>query len=232
MKIGVVIICRFNSTRLHGKILKEINGKPILGYIIETLLTIFDKSDLVIATSNEKSDNIIEKYCNDKFLKCYRGDLMNVSKRFLDASLNSDFDYSIRINGDNLFLDKDLIYKLIQIAKNGDFDFISNVKGRTFPKGMSVEVVKIETFKKAINEFTDPDDFEHVTKYIYENEEKFNCYYHYNHRVPQAAGIQLAIDTIEDFEVASKILEYYKGNHTELGLEELFNIKNEVENND
>ena len=64
MKIGFIILCRYNSTRLPGKILKEINGKPIIQYIVDSLLNITSTGNIVVATSGQKSDNPISDYCN------------------------------------------------------------------------------------------------------------------------------------------------------------------------
>lgn len=230
LKIGVIILCRYNSSRLPGKILREINRKPILEYIVEKIQTVLDRSEIVIATSNEVHDDPIEIYCNNNLINCYRGDLNNVAERFLQASLEYKFDYSIRINGDNIFIDSLCLKQLIEVARSNKYEFISNVKERTFPKGMSIEIVKIEKYKEWIRKFTSMDHFEHVTKYIYEHEQEVDAYFHFNTRVPEAAGEQFAIDTITDFSMAKDILNLHKGSHLEIGLEELIKLKLKVKN--
>ena len=226
--IGAVVLCRYNSNRLPGKILKTINSKPILGYIIEKLLTVFERSNIVVATSIENTDEPIVQYCENNSIQYYRGSLKNVSQRFMKASLEYGFDYSVRINGDNLFIDLEIMHKMLHLIKENNYDFISNVKGRTFPKGMSIEIVSMDSYQNCIESFTTEAHYEHVTKYLYENEENLKTFYFYNERFPEAGGEQLAIDTEKDYEVAKQILERFSGNHIELGLEQVFKLKKEL----
>lgn len=226
--IGAIILCRYNSSRLPGKILRKVNNKPILEYIVEKLLTIFDRSNIIVATSTEESDDPIIEYCECNSINYYRGSLNNVAQRFLDASLENQFDFSVRINGDNLFLDTEIIRFLLTKTQNNNYDFISNVKGRTFPKGMSVEIVNVNTYKEYINLFTTDAHFEHVTKYLYENDEDLDTLYISNERFPEAAGEQLAIDTIDDYRNAKEIFKIFTGDHRDLGLERVYKLKKQI----
>ena len=87
MKIGFVIICRYNSSRLPGKILMEINGKSILQYIIERLSLVVPENNIVVATSEEKTDNPIAEYCIKNKINVFRGSLDNVALRFLNCGI-------------------------------------------------------------------------------------------------------------------------------------------------
>mgnify|MGYP001373838092 CR=1 FL=1 len=89
---GIIVLCRYNSSRLPGKILKEINGKTILSYIHERLSMINLNLEITIATSNLDSDDIIEDYCLKKKYKYFRGSLSNVSKRFLECGIKSNYE--------------------------------------------------------------------------------------------------------------------------------------------
>ena len=116
MKIGLIILCRYNSSRLPGKILKQINGKEILTYIYERLLLSNYSNQIVVATSNNSDDDIIEEFCKTNQINCYRGSKDNVAQRFLDCATAFRFDYAVRINGDNILLDSHLIDKLVEIS--------------------------------------------------------------------------------------------------------------------
>lgn len=206
MKVGIIILCRYNSTRLPGKILKKIRGKSILGNIYERLQTSKVVHEIIVATSQESSDDIISDYCNDQSIPCFRGDLNNVSKRFLDCALSNDLDYAIRINGDNIFIDVDTLDQLVLDATSNNLHFCSNVPGRTFPYGMSIEVVNTDFYSKCYKEFTNPDHFEHVTKYLYDHCDKTDDFhFHKNTIYPELQGVQMAVDTLEDFEKARAI---------------------------
>ncbi len=198
--IGIIILCRFNSKRLPGKILKEIDGKFILQHIIDKIKSVSDIQHIVVATSTEKTDDPIEAFCKKNNINIFRGSLNNVAERFLMAAKKFNFDYATRINGDNFFIDIYTLKEMLKIANENDFDFVSNVKNRTFPKGMSIEIVKTFFFEKQMKKFNKPDYFEHVTLYLYEHDKNQNFHYYYNTKLPEAAGIQMAIDTTDDFE--------------------------------
>jgi spore coat polysaccharide biosynthesis protein SpsF len=206
MRIGFIILCRYNSSRLYGKILKEIQGKTILQYIVDSLSCIVDKSNIVVATSKEETDNPIANYCVNNDIQLFRGELNNVSKRFKDCANNYKFDFATRINGDNIFVDQETIKEMLAITKTNNFDFVSNVKNRTFPKGMSVEIVRVNHYNEKYKDFNSEDDFEHVTIYLYRHDENEKYYYHYNEKCKDAAGVQFAIDTPEDFKRAERII--------------------------
>ncbi len=207
MKIGFIILCRYNSSRLPGKILKKIEGKEILQYIVDSLSNITNNSNIIVATSTQESDNPIFEYCIEKNIQVFKGDLNNVSKRFMDCANNYNLDYATRINGDNIFVDQETITEMLKITELNNYNLISNVKNRTFPKGMSVEIVNTEHYNKKYKTFSSPNDFEHVTINLYNNDENENYYYFYNTKCPESAGIQLAIDTQEDFDTASQIIK-------------------------
>ena len=120
MIVGAIVICRYNSSRLPGKILKEINGKPILTYIIERLRCVNKIDDIVVATSDEATDQPIVDFCIKEGIKYYRGSLLNVADRFLRCSIENGFDYSIRVNGDNMFLDHRVVSEMIDIVLKYD----------------------------------------------------------------------------------------------------------------
>ena len=226
--VGIIILCRFASSRLPGKILRRINGKTILQYIYERLCHVGAANNIVVATSEESSDDPIVEFCNNNDIQVYRGPLNNVAKRFLSCSLKFCNDYTTRINGDNLFVDIESVRDMISIAKKGKYDFISNVKKRTFPKGMSIEIIRTSYYKKCYENFSNGSHFEHVTLPLYENDNDKSHYYYFNTICPKAAGIQLAIDTIKDFETAEKIIANFSRNHRTYGLKDIYKFYSEL----
>ncbi len=225
MNIGFIILCRYNSRRLPGKILKKINGKPILQYIIERLQTVINSNNIVIATSEEETDDPIESYCLNNNINLFRGSLENVSGRFLACAENYGFDFATRINGDNFFMDASTLREMIKITCTGKYNFVSNLKGRTFPKGMSIEIVRTDFYKDKFQQFSSNDDFEHVTLNLYQNESESDKFYHYkNTQCPEAGGIQLAIDDQDDFHLAEQIIHTFAEDHTRYGLNEVFQL--------
>jgi len=232
MRIGFVIICRYNSNRLPGKILKEINGKPIIQYIIERLQKITSSEKIVVATSENESDDPIINYCKENSINYFRGSLNNVAERFLLCSEAFSFDYSVRINGDNIFIDINSFKEMIEITMMNKYKFISNVKNRTFPKGMSIEIVKTEYYREMYNVFETKDHYEHVTLFLYSQDNKEEHFYFFNKICPEASGIQLAIDDLDDFKLAEKIIGSFKMNHTNYNLAEIYPIYKNIRLND
>ncbi len=217
MKTGFIIICRYSSTRLPGKILKEIAGKPIIEYILDRIKRVTTSEHIVIATSNEDSDLPIVNWCKTNNVEVYCGSLENVSKRFLDCAKAFEFDFAFRINGDNLFTDADLLREAYELSQLKQYSFISNVHQRTFPKGMSVEGVDVNLYATAYPDFTD-NDKEHVMTYFYRHLNQFKYYFIYNTNHPEMAGLQLAIDTPEDFMLATKIAAHFTNEQADYGL--------------
>lgn len=222
---GIIILCRYNSSRLPGKILKEINGKTILSYIHERLSMINLNLEITIATSSLESDDIIEDYCLKKKYKYFRGSLSNVSERFLDCAVKNNYENLVRINGDNLFLDFQLVEKMILDFEKNQYKFMSNVKKRTWPKGISVEIVNVNYYKNSIDSFNE-DDREHVMTYFYRNSNKDTKFIYNNIKIE--SNLDFAIDTYEDFILANKIIDKMKKNHTEYNYLDIINIANQI----
>ena len=224
MKIGVIILCRFDSTRLYGKALKKINNKPILEWINLFINNSQDIDEICIATSDEKSDDIIEAFCNKKNIKCYRGSKNNVALRFLSCAKQLNLDYAFRINGDNLFVEPTLLTQMVATIREQPFDFVSNVDGRTYPFGMSIELLKVSFFEYIYNEFDNERHFEHVTLFLYENLDLGKRKNIKNEKWKYLPGVHLAIDTMEDFKKAENIFERAKGDYKKIN----FSFLNEM----
>ena len=218
---GVIILCRYNSRRLPGKILKVINNKPILKYIHERLELIKSEVKIVVATSELKSDDIIEQFCKLNSIECFRGELHNVSKRFLDCAEHFNLNTAIRINGDNLFTDSNLIDEMLNYYNENTLNFLSNVKGRTWPKGISIEIVNTKFYKSNIIYFNEKDK-EHVMTFFYRNKKQNVKFLKNKHKTN--TKINLSIDTLNDFEFAKSIISLMEKNHTEYNFKDIINF--------
>lgn len=229
MKVGVVVLSRYNSSRLPGKALKEIKGKPVLTYILERLQKVFNKENIVLATSGEITDEPIVTYAKNKGVNYYKGSLSNVSERFYEAAMVNKFDYAVRINGDNIFVDTDLLLELKLLAETDKYDFISNVKGRTFPKGMSIEIVRTSYYGKLLSKINTSSKYkEHVTLYLYEKISEKGHFYKYNTELRELEGIQLALDVQEDFERTCRIIEEFTKPHIHYNLMDICEILKKI----
>ncbi|BBL87588.1 hypothetical protein VroAM7_02410 [Vibrio rotiferianus] len=204
MKVGAIILARLTSSRLPAKGLRFINDKVILKHISDAINQCEYINEVIVATSTNLEDDDLEVFCKNNNIECYRGSLDDVAGRFLSAANKYDLSYAVRINGDNIFVNPALIDDICLIAEQG-YDFISNVPDRTFPKGMSVELVRVKRYQELYEKFTNSSHFEHVTAYLYEQEKCLSHHYVQNLKIPEASGVQLAIDTQYDLELAKLV---------------------------
>ncbi len=221
---GIVILSRYNSSRLPGKALLKIKDKTILEYIVERLNQVVRLSDIVIATSDEESDDPIAEFAAETGIGLFRGSLDNVAERFYEAAKSRGWDFATRINGDNIFVDTLVLSQMLALADTGQYDFISNVKGRTFPRGMSVEIISLPYYESLLPVINRSAAYrEHVTLLLYEHEVGKHFYY-LNEKLPQASGIQMALDTVEDVERTKQIISRFTKDHWTYNLEDILII--------
>ncbi len=224
MNTGIVLLCRHDSNRLPGKILREIRGRTVLGHIVDRIRRAASEHPLVVATSTATSDTPIADYCRRAGIECFRGTLEDVAGRFLACAELKNWDFAVRINGDNLFLDPDTLRAMLAVVDTDLFDLVTNVPGRTFPHGMSVEIVRTTFYADAMDRIKDPFHREHVTSWLYVNPDIGRRYVFENRSCPAAAGAQLALDTHEDLALAQRIMSRAGSNPAALGLKAIYEL--------
>ena len=112
---------------------------------------------------------------------------------------------------------------MIEISQTEDYDLVTNVPQRTFPFGVSVEILDTNFYDKIYKEISRSDDREHVTTYIYRNMSKYNVYTYFSNR-KEYHGVHLALDTEKDLEIITKIIKSFKKNHREYDLQSIVKI--------
>ena len=137
-----IIQARLSSKRLNGKVLKKIQKKELLKLVFERTITSKKIKKIIIATSTNKSDDKIVKFCRKKKIDFFRGDLNDVWHRFIEIlKLNKEKSF-VRICADSPFIHNQLLDKAIQIFKKNKYDIVTNVFPRSYPKGQSIEIFK------------------------------------------------------------------------------------------
>ena len=148
--IGCIIQARMGSARLPGKVMKKIDGeKPTISYLIEQLEFCKSFDDVVVATTNLKEDDVIEKHVRNMRIKVYRGDPLNVLDRYYNCAKINSYNTIVRITCDNPFVDPILVDKIVTTFSEGTFDYVSNTIDRTFPHGTEVEVFSYSALERA-----------------------------------------------------------------------------------
>ena len=210
-KIVASIQVRLNSERLPSKVLKKINGKPLLGYLIDRLGKSKFIDQIIVATSINKENDLIEDFCEKEGISCYRGSENDVLSRTTESLISAKATYGVEVYGDCPLIDPEIVDFVINdfLMSSEDFDFVGNNLETTFPPGMEVEIFKMSALLKANKQVIDPKIREHGTLFIRQNPNLFKIK---NLSAPnkwKRPELEIEVDTQEDFEVISNILEHF-----------------------
>jgi spore coat polysaccharide biosynthesis protein SpsF len=166
---------RMSSSRLPGKVMLPLLGKSLLYRMIERLQMIRHKALVVIATSEDANDDIIEQEANALGVPCYRGSLNNLLDRHYQAAKKYNADIVLKIPSDCPLIDPRIIDEVLDYYFDhaGEFDYVSNLHPATFADGNDVEIMTMACLEKTWREATKTLELEHTTPYIWENPEKF-----------------------------------------------------------
>ena len=169
-----ILQARVSSSRLPGKVLKPILGRPMLQLQLERLARCRSIDRLVVATSTEDSDDPIVSLCKDIGVDTFRGSLTDVLDRFYQAAQQYRPDIIVRLTGDCPLADPHLIDDGIDYFLSHGLDYVSNCAPRTFPIGLDFEIFSMRVLEIAWTEAALPSEREHVTPYIQNHPEKFS----------------------------------------------------------
>jgi spore coat polysaccharide biosynthesis protein SpsF len=173
-KIAAIVQARMGSTRLPGKTMADICGKPLLEHVIERVKHSKLISEIIVATTDKKKDDKIVELCKKLGIKCYKGSENNVLDRYYQCVKEFRADIIVRITADNPFVDPEVTDKIIKVfLGDGNFDYVSNTVKPTYPEGINAEVFTFSALAKAWKEAKKPTDKEHVTPYMWNNPEVF-----------------------------------------------------------
>ncbi len=191
----IVIQARSDSKRFPKKIYKKLNNKTILENIIDNLKILNLK--ICVCSTKRKIDKKIKIITEKKDCFFFGGSKNNVIKRLYECVKIHNADCLIRVNGDSPLISAHIVKKAILWRKKfPKHDIITNVFPRTFPKGMSVEIIEKKCLAKLNSMNLNKSNKEHVTKYIYENPQLFNIK---NFKcIKNFSSINLSIDTKKD----------------------------------
>ena len=202
--ILAILQARMSSTRLPGKVLRPILGRPMLSWQIDRIRRSKTVGKLVVATSHEASDDPIEALCAEDEVSCYRGSLHDVLGRFHGAAETfGPAEHVIRLTGDCPLIDWTVIDAAVELQRRAGSDIAGNGIRRTYPDGLDVEVVSRSALDRAHREATQPAHREHVTQYIYHHPETFRLAH--LTQTPDLGLLRWTVDTPADFDMVAKV---------------------------
>ncbi len=197
MRIGIVVQARMTSSRLPGKVLLPLAGRPLLQWVLERAIRAAYAERVIVATSSESSDDPIATWCHEMGASCIRGPLDDVARRFLVAAETHGLDAMVRLCADSPLIDPALIERGIELFQAKRPDLVTNVfPRRTFPAGLSVEVMATESLAAAAARMDSPEQREHVTTYFYDHPGRFRIESFASGR--DFGGLSLVVDTPGD----------------------------------
>ncbi len=228
-----IIQARLGSTRLPGKVLKNILKKPMLWHIVNRLKESKSIDSIIIATSANIENDAIREFCQQYEIDCFSGSEENVLERFYLAAKSAKAKTLFRITGDCPLIDPYLIDKLYSTFVTENYDHIGiatgagaiNEKNR-YPDGLDAECFSFKALEQAYNEAIKQTDLEHVTPYIWRNKTLFKV--GSMNAEKDYSSMRWTVDNMEDFNLVEKI---YNGLYKENEIFALNDILNFFENN-
>ena len=202
VKVVCIIQARMDSSRLPGKVLKDICGYPMLHWVVSRVAEAKLVDELIVATTLDNSDDPIAEWCSEHSIKCSRGDAFDVLDRYYQTARNYRADVVVRLTGDCPLIDPALMDEVITVFFNKGVDFAANrlppPYKRTYPIGLDIEVASFSALEKAWRQAKLPFEREHVMPYLYSVEDRFSTF------VLDAdknyGGRRWTVDTPEDLE--------------------------------
>ena len=166
MKTVVILQARIGSTRLPGKVLLDLEGRPMLWHVVERIRRSRNVQQVVVATTTSKSDDVLEQFCRAQDIAFFRGNEPDVLDRYYQTAKAFAADTVVRITSDCPLIDPDVIDRVTGIFQQGGFDYVSNTIETTYPDGLDTEVFSFAALERAWREATKISEREHVTPYL------------------------------------------------------------------
>jgi len=176
-RVVAIVQARMGSTRLPGKVLMDIAGRPMLTRVMQRLDSATRLDARVVATSHLPQDDPIAELCLREGLGCFRGEPHDLLDRYYRAALEQQAGVVVRVTADCPLIDPGLVDQTVQAFQQADppVDFVANrlPRRRTYPIGLDTEVCSMPALEQAWRQATEPHQREHVMPFFYEQPERF-----------------------------------------------------------
>ncbi len=207
MKVVAIVQARLGSTRLPGKVLKDIGGESMLSRVIGRLRRARLINEVLVATTDTAADDSIVAECRKCSVPVSRGDEKDVLDRYFRAAQLSKADIVVRITSDCPLIDAEITDKTIAAFLEARPDYASNVMQRTYPRGLDTEVISTAALERAWRQARKAYEREHVTPYAYEHPDEFKLLSVTGEE--DHSSQRWTVDTTEDLELVRAIYERF-----------------------
>jgi len=210
LKTVAIVQARMASTRLPGKVMLPICGRPMLSLLLERLVNTRHLDQIVVATSTAPVNQPIVDLATQQGYSVFQGSEADVLERYLSAATAAEADVVVRITADCPLIDPDIVDAVVEAFFHHKVDYASNISPPTFPDGLDTEVFSIDTLKAAHAHANSPAEREHVTPFI-RNSSNFS---HFNFAHPiDLSSERWTVDEQEDLEVVKQVFEHFHPRH-------------------
>lgn len=226
MKIGCIIEARMTSSRLPGKVIMDIAGKPAIFRQIERIQRSRFIDSIIVATTVNVTDDVLVELLENKNIPFYRGSEDDVLGRVAEAAAFFNLDVVVEIAGDCPLIDITESDRVIERYLEGGFDVVANNLLRTYPIGIDTVAVANRVLQEAAQSTDDPVHREHVRLYLYENPFDYSFS---NIEAPpflRDAKLRMTLDTKEDYEFICKIYEELYPQKADFNLYDMMRLLN------
>jgi spore coat polysaccharide biosynthesis protein SpsF len=206
-KVAATIEVRMTSTRLPGKVLMPLAGKPVLERLIERLRRSTYVDDVVVATTTNKTDDVIVELCKKLGCTYWRGSESDVLLRVLEAAQSVSADIIVETCGDSPLIDHRHVDALLDMYVQGGYEYVSNSFEPTFPIGFDVKVFSTEALAHVEKISKDPYVRDNVSPYFYQNPDIYKCGQLPAEDKMHRRDIRLTLDYKEDYELLNTVFE-------------------------
>lgn len=203
MKVVAIVQARMGSTRLPGKVLKDIEGETMLARVVSRLRRSRLIDEVLVATTDQKPDDAIVEECRKCPVPVSRGDQDDVLDRYFRAAQQSQANVIVRVTSDCPLIDPEVADNTIEAFLEVRPDYASNILARTYPRGLDTEVLSFATLERVWQEARQPYEREHVTPGIFEHPSEFRLLSVTGDA--DFSGHRWTVDTPEDLEFVRSI---------------------------
>lgn len=203
MSVLAILQARMTSSRLPGKVLMKIDGVPMIGRQLERIKEACLINEIVVATSVDSSDDELVDYVQSLFIKVQRGPLDDVLKRYIEVLDIHKCDTVVRLTADCPLADSQVIDGTIRKFLDSNFDYVSNILERTFPRGLDVEVFKEKVIREVAKNDYSAMSREHVTYGIYTRPDLYSTANFSQN--PSYANLRWTVDTADDLDFVRNV---------------------------
>lgn len=220
-----VLQARMSSSRLPGKVLLRVGGKPLLQHQIERVGRCRTIDTLVVATSADDSDGPIADLCARLAVPCFRGSLQDVLDRMVRAAQPYRPHWLVRLTGDCPLADADVIDTVVRACRESDADYASNSLRPSYPDGLDAECMRFSALEEAWREARKPSEREHVTPFLHGQPQRYRL--QEVRHTEDLSALRWTVDEPADFVFVSQVFEHLLPAKPDFGMADVLRLLRE-----